>query len=207
MFEHACELGLEGVVSKVRDSAYPTGRSNDWVKRTCARRATLTNAGFALDGSKWDGLYVGRRKRDELVYAGKVDQGFDKVSAADLRKRLAPLVRKTQAFAKRVAHEGIWVEPKLLAEIEYGRSRRKAKSGTRSSAGCGKISDDSRIDYMLVAFPGRLLGTRAPPDRSVSTPLRHRSLARTRMRDLRAFDGSGARPADAREIGRFHSAE
>jgi bifunctional non-homologous end joining protein LigD len=36
MFEHACKAGLEGVVSKVRDSVYPTGRSNDWVKKTCA---------------------------------------------------------------------------------------------------------------------------------------------------------------------------
>ena len=98
---------------------YPTGRSNDWVKKTCAQRETLTIAGFALDGSKWDGLFVGRRKGGDLVYAGKVDHGFDKVSAADLRKRLEPLVRKTQAFKKRVAHKGIWVEPKLLAEIEY----------------------------------------------------------------------------------------
>jgi bifunctional non-homologous end joining protein LigD len=119
MFEHACKVGLEGVVSKVRDSAYPTGRSNDWVKQTCAQRETLTIAGFALDGSKWDGLYVGRRKGDDLVYAGKVDHGFDKASAAELRKRLEPLVRKRQAFAKRIAHKGIWVEPKLLAEIEY----------------------------------------------------------------------------------------
>jgi bifunctional non-homologous end joining protein LigD len=119
MFEHACKLGLEGVVSKVRDSVYLTGRSNHWVKETCAQRETLTIAGFALDGSRWDGLYVGRRKGGDLVYAGKVDHGFDKASAADLRKRLEPLVRKTQAFAKKVAHKGIWVEPKLLAEIEY----------------------------------------------------------------------------------------
>jgi bifunctional non-homologous end joining protein LigD len=86
---------------------------------TCAQRETLTIAGFALDGTKWDGLYIGRRKGNELVYAGKVDHGFDKVSAADLRKRLAPLVRKTQPYSKRIAHKGIWVEPKLLAEIEY----------------------------------------------------------------------------------------
>jgi bifunctional non-homologous end joining protein LigD len=119
MFGHACKLGLEGVVSKVRDGGYPTGRSNDWVKKTCAQRETLTIGGFALDGAKWDGLYVGRRKGDELVYAGKVDHGFNKISAADLRRRLQPLVRKTQAFAKRIAHKGIWVEPKLLAEIEY----------------------------------------------------------------------------------------
>jgi len=107
MFAHACKVGLEGVVSKERDSVYPTGRSNDWVKKTCAQRETLTIAGFALDGSKWDGLFVGRRKGGDLVYAGKVDHCFDKVSAADLRKRLEPLVRKTQAFKKRVAHKGI----------------------------------------------------------------------------------------------------
>jgi bifunctional non-homologous end joining protein LigD len=30
MFKHACEIGLEGVVSKVRDSRYGSGRTNDW---------------------------------------------------------------------------------------------------------------------------------------------------------------------------------
>jgi bifunctional non-homologous end joining protein LigD len=119
MFAHACKLGLEGVVSKVRDSAYVSGRGNNWVKKTCAQRETLTIAGFALDDGKWDGIYVGRRKGDDLIYAGKVDNGFDKFSAAELQKQLKPLIRKTQPYAKRIAHKGIWVEPKLLAEIEY----------------------------------------------------------------------------------------
>jgi bifunctional non-homologous end joining protein LigD len=119
MFKHACKTGLEGVVSKVRDSKYPTGRSNDWVKKTCAQRETLTIAGFALDGSKWDGLYLGRRKGDDLVYAGKVDHGFDNDIAKNLQARLKPLIRKNQPYSKRIAHRGIWVEPSLLAEIEY----------------------------------------------------------------------------------------
>ncbi|MBR0777266.1 non-homologous end-joining DNA ligase [Bradyrhizobium diazoefficiens] len=119
MFAHACKIGLEGVVSKVRDSAYASGRGNNWVKKTCAQRETLTIAGFALDEGKWDGIYLGRRKGDDLVYAGKVDHGFNKVSADDLQKRLRPLIRKTQPYAKRIAHKGIWVEPKLLAEVEY----------------------------------------------------------------------------------------
>jgi bifunctional non-homologous end joining protein LigD len=119
MFAHACKVGLEGVVSKVRNGPYPLGRTNDWVKKTCAQRETLTIAGFALDEGKWDGIYLGRRKGDDLIYAGKVDHGFDKASAADLQKRLKPLIRKTQPYAKRIAHRGIWVEPMLLAEIEY----------------------------------------------------------------------------------------
>ncbi|MET3997353.1 bifunctional non-homologous end joining protein LigD [Bradyrhizobium sp. S3.9.2] len=106
MFAHACKIGLEGVISKVRDSAYPVGRSNNWVKKTCAQRETLTIAGFALDEGKWDGMYLGRRKGDDLIYAGKVDHGFDKTSAAELRWRLEPLVRKTQPYAKMIAHKG-----------------------------------------------------------------------------------------------------
>jgi bifunctional non-homologous end joining protein LigD len=101
------------------DSGYFSGRGNNWVKATCAQRETLTIAGFALDGSDWDGLYLGRRKGSDLLYAGKVDHGFDKKSAADLRKRLTPLIRKTQPYTRKIAHQAIWVEPALLAEIEY----------------------------------------------------------------------------------------
>jgi bifunctional non-homologous end joining protein LigD len=119
MFAHACKIGIEGVVSKVRDSVYASGRGNNWVKKTCAQRETLTIAGFALDEGKWDGMYLARRKGSELIYAGKVDHGFDKTSAAELRNRLEPLKRKTQPYTKRIGHKGIWVEPKLLAEIEY----------------------------------------------------------------------------------------
>ena len=120
MYAHACKVGLEGVVSKVRDSRYHSGRGNDWVKKTCAQRETLAIAGFALDGKQM-GRPLSRpaAKATDLIYAGKVDHGFDKASAADLRERLTPLIRKTQPYTKRIAHKGIWVEPELLAEIEY----------------------------------------------------------------------------------------
>jgi bifunctional non-homologous end joining protein LigD len=119
MFKHACSIGIEGVVSKVRDSRYASGRGNDWVKKTCAQRETLPIAGFALKRNKFDGLYVGLLKGTDLVYAGKVDNGFDTASAQDLQARLKPLIRKTQPYAKKIAHKAIWVEPSLLAEIEY----------------------------------------------------------------------------------------
>ena len=32
VFAHACKLGLEGIVSKRRDSTYRSGRSPDWLK-------------------------------------------------------------------------------------------------------------------------------------------------------------------------------
>jgi bifunctional non-homologous end joining protein LigD len=119
MFKHACKTSLEGVVSKVRDSRYPNGRSNDWVKKTCAQRETLAIAGYALDGSRFNGLYLGRQKGDDLIYAGKVDHGFGPEAAKDLQLRMKPLIRETQPYAKKIAHQGIWVEPSMLVEIEY----------------------------------------------------------------------------------------
>ena len=38
VFEHACKLGLEGIVSKRRDSPYSPGRSLHWIK-SIARKA------------------------------------------------------------------------------------------------------------------------------------------------------------------------
>ena len=70
------------------------------------------------DHRKFDGIYLGRRKGKDLVYAGKIDHGFD-VSAKRLQARLKPLIRKTQPYTKKIAHRGVWVEPSLLAEIEY----------------------------------------------------------------------------------------
>jgi hypothetical protein len=34
VFAHACKMGLEGIVSKRKDSAYRSGRSPDWLKLT-----------------------------------------------------------------------------------------------------------------------------------------------------------------------------
>jgi bifunctional non-homologous end joining protein LigD len=79
----------------------------------------LAIAGFALDGKKFDGIYLGRQKGKDLVYAGKVDHGFDAASAKDLQALLKPLIRKTQPYTKKIAHRGVWVDPEVLAEIEY----------------------------------------------------------------------------------------
>jgi bifunctional non-homologous end joining protein LigD len=91
----------------------------DWLNKTCAQRETLPIAGFSIKDNEFDGLYVGRQKGDSLIYAGKVDHGFNTASAKDLQARLKPLIRETQPYAKKIAHRGIWVEPSLLAEIEY----------------------------------------------------------------------------------------
>ena len=48
-------------------------------------------------------------------------------SANGLQAKLKPLIRKTQPYVKRIGHRGIWVEPELLAEIEYWAKQPRAR--------------------------------------------------------------------------------
>jgi bifunctional non-homologous end joining protein LigD len=72
---------------KCATAAIRPAAANDWVKKTCAQRETLRIAGFALKANKFDGIYLDRQKGNDLVvYAGKVDHGFDKSSPPSCRR-------------------------------------------------------------------------------------------------------------------------
>lgn len=58
-----------------------------------------------------------------------------------LQARLKPLTRKTQPYAKKVAHRGIWVEPNLLAEIEYRAKSAEGKLRHLFFKGLGEVCD------------------------------------------------------------------
>jgi bifunctional non-homologous end joining protein LigD len=50
VFAHACKMGLEGIVSKRKDSPYRSGRSPDWLKSKnprCAERRRRTGVSNA----------------------------------------------------------------------------------------------------------------------------------------------------------------
>jgi ATP-dependent DNA ligase len=56
VFAHACKLGLEGIVSKRKDSAYRSGRSPDWLKmKNSNAPAVKREAGEEWGKKKGDG--------------------------------------------------------------------------------------------------------------------------------------------------------
>jgi hypothetical protein len=83
--------------------------------------------------------------------------GSDKVidcdcnaSAADLRERLKSLVRKSQPCSKRIPQKGVWVEPKLLDEIEYRAKWAERKVRHPSSKGSERILANYLAPYIHV---------------------------------------------------------
>src|SRR3954470_5213000 len=114
-------MSIEGIVSKLRDSPYRSGRNETWVKTICRKRETFTVVGFvpATAGSV-AALYLRRREGAGLVYAGKAGTGFTGETARTLRERLDPIAVRKSPLSKPVKKpKATWVKPELLVDVEY----------------------------------------------------------------------------------------
>jgi bifunctional non-homologous end joining protein LigD len=125
VFANACALELEGVVSKLKTGRYRSGRNSAWVKVTCRHRDTFHVGGIAYNNGKFDGVYLGERSGRKLVYAGKVEHGFSRDQVKRLEERAKRLARRTAPFEIERRPKAKWVEPTLLADVEYRRKTKK----------------------------------------------------------------------------------
>jgi bifunctional non-homologous end joining protein LigD len=114
-------MSIEGIVSKLRDAPYCSGRTESWVKVVCRKRDTFTIVGFVPAAtSAISALYLGRREGKGLVYAGKAGTGFTHETARMLRARLDPLVtRKSPLTDDTKKPKATWVRPDVLVDLEY----------------------------------------------------------------------------------------
>lgn len=126
VFRHACRLSLEGVVSKLRDGPYRSGRSKDWQKSKCVERQEFVIGGYALSTTSRQAigsLALGYYDKEKLIHVGRVGTGFTSAVAKDLYKRLARIRAQSSPFAEPLSAEarrGLeFVEPQLVAEVEF----------------------------------------------------------------------------------------
>jgi bifunctional non-homologous end joining protein LigD len=124
VLEHACKLGLEGLVGKQADSVYTSGRSKSWIKLKCRQRQDFVIGGFTAPGGSRTGfgaLLVGvYDQQGKLHYAGKVGTGFDEDLLRTLTRRLASLKRPDPPFVDPPKEKAVqWVRPALVAEVAY----------------------------------------------------------------------------------------
>ncbi|QKC80897.1 DNA ligase D [Mesorhizobium sp. NZP2077] len=124
MLEHACRMGLEGVVSKRADAPYRSGRGPSWVKSKCTARQEFVIGGYLPSDKTGRGLrslLVGYYEAGKLHYAGRVGTGFSAKGATELKKKLDALKATDSPFDKAVPKgKGlVWVKPELVGEVEF----------------------------------------------------------------------------------------
>ncbi len=125
IFRKACDLGTEGLVSKLATAKYQSGRSGSWLKIKCYQEQEFVIGGFTLPSNGIHGvgaLLLGYYRDGDLVYAARTGTGFTQKSHRMIRDRLDKLRSSTSPFAKVPADAGRgaqWVKPELVAQVSF----------------------------------------------------------------------------------------
>jgi bifunctional non-homologous end joining protein LigD len=133
-YARACELSLEGIISKRANAPYSPGNRGLWVKVKCQNREEFVVVGWTdPEGARpWLGalLLAYYDPAGRLVYAGRVGAGIDRAELGRLWQRLQPLGTsrmplevappRTNRFGSPLVLSRVhWVRPELVAEVKY----------------------------------------------------------------------------------------
>ena len=130
LLEAATELGLEGVMAKRSSSRYSEGgRVRDWLKIKTHGRQEFVICGYTKGQGRRSGsfgaLVLGVHRGQAWEWVGNVGTGFGEREIAELLEKLGPLRRDEPPFPvvpkmpKVRKGDVVWVEPRLVAEVEF----------------------------------------------------------------------------------------
>ncbi len=127
VYRNACGIGLEGIISKHKDSPYVSSRTQTWQKSKCYLRQEFVVGGYTDPKGVRKGfgaLLLGYRDTSgDLIYAGRVGTGFDQAELKRLSAKLHTLEVGKTAFdipPRESRLRGIhWVEPSLVVEVQF----------------------------------------------------------------------------------------
>src|SRR5438477_6232519 len=124
LFNVAIENGLEGLVAKRLDSAYPEGRTSNWLKFKSVKEVDGVIGGWTDPrGARqyFGSLLLGLYNDSKLQFIGGVGTGFTNELERELFDKLEKIASTKCPFTpqpktREVAH---WVKPQLVARVGY----------------------------------------------------------------------------------------
>lgn len=157
MYEHACDIALEGIISKRADAAYRSGRSKAWLKVKCGMGQEFVIIGWRPSdkaGRPFSSILLALREGEGLRYCGRVGSGFGDDDFDRVWPELEKRVRKTapaRGIPRVVERDAKFVTPELVAEIAFrgwtreGYVRQGSFKGLRSDKPAGAIVKERKM--------------------------------------------------------------
>jgi bifunctional non-homologous end joining protein LigD len=125
VFARACDLKLEGIISKRADAPYRSGRQASWLKSKCGMEQEFVIIGWRPSdkvGRAFSSLLLAVREEGKLRYAGRVGSGYSGARLEELERQFKTLARRSPPVddvPPSIARHAKFIEPKLVAEIEF----------------------------------------------------------------------------------------
>jgi bifunctional non-homologous end joining protein LigD len=171
VFAASAKQGMEGIISKQVKARYAPGRSTSWLKIKHALSDEFVIVGYTAPKRSRTGfgaLLMATREHGALKYAGRVGTGYDDATLRALSTRLKKLERKTPtlvlpAHLPEKPRDVTWIEPELVAEVEYrgigkeGLLRHPSFKGLREDKTVKDIGGDAPAATTRVTNPGKLI--------------------------------------------------